>query len=290
MKVYSVIICYNPEIENLTKTCRSILSVNSNVVLVDNSEQCELHEFAKEQGVDLIFFNQNKGYSIAQNAGIKHALAKGAEVVAFFDQDSEIEKDFIQNLTQPIKDHQPIVVSPVFYDNEFGFRFPSYRLNKIGMLKPIEIPEGEECYDVDVVISSGSAATAKTFEVVGLMNEDYFIDFVDTEWSLRCKNKGVPIKVVSKAIMKHSIGSKSINLKIMRVFVHSPTRTYYKVRNAFLFIKNKNVPFLFGFKELISALLHNFLIVLFSKNKGSYFKNYFKAIWDGILGKKGKKK
>ena len=122
------------------------------------------------------------------------------------------------------------------------------------------------------------------------MNEDYFIDFIDTEWSLKCKENGVPVKVVSNAIMKHSIGMKSVDLKFIKVFVHGQVRTYYKVRNAFLFFKSKSVPFLTGLKELVSALLHNFLIIFIVENKWGYCKTYFQAIIHGLIGRKGKKK
>ena len=182
-----------------------------------------------------------------------------------------------------------MVVSPVFFDKKDGFRFPSYRLNRFGLLKSMVSTFDESFYDVDVIISSGSAATKETFDIVGLMNEDYFIDFVDTEWSLRCRAKGIPIKVVPSAIMKHSIGDKSIDLKIMRIFIHSPLRSYYKVRNSFLFFKNKNVPLMMGFKEIFSALIHNFVIIIVSENKSEYLKNYFKAIKDGLFGITGKK-
>jgi rhamnosyltransferase len=88
--------------------------------------------------------------------------------------------------------------------------------------------------------------------------------------------------------MIHAIGDKSIDLKIFRLFVHSPKRTYYKVRNSFLFIKSENVPLILGIKEIISALFHNFLVIFFVKNKKEYLIIFFKAIKDGINGKKGR--
>lgn len=75
----------------------------------------------------------------------------------------------------------------------------------------------------------------------------------------------------------------------MRVFVHSPIRTYYKVRNTFIFFNNKNVSFALGVKEIITALVHNFVTIVIVKDKKIYFKYYFKAIVDGFMGVKGKK-
>jgi rhamnosyltransferase len=286
MNIYSIIVCYNPNINILTNTCNALLANNSNIVLVDNSEVFSLNYFSNIKDICIINLNGNFGIAKAQNIGIRLAIEKGAEIIAFFDQDSEIHDDFLYNLTSQLKKDQPMVVSPVFFDKKTGFKFPSAKLNRYGLLKNTNLLTS---LNVDVIISSGSAATKKTFEIVGLMNEDYFIDFVDTEWSLRCRKKGIPIKVESTAIMKHSIGEKNINLVILRLFVHSPARSYYKIRNSFLFFRNQNVPFLLGLKEIISALIHNFLIILFVNEKWSYFKIYFQAIVDGLLGKKGKK-
>jgi rhamnosyltransferase len=289
MKIDCVIVCYKPDVVNLANICKALLTNSVNVILVDNSEVSYIAEMSNSLGVELIRLNENLGIAKAQNIGIRLAIENKAEIITFFDQDSEIENDFINNLIGPLKRNRPMVVSPVFFDRKYGFRFPSYKLNRFGLLKEIENRPNETAYDVDVIISSGSAATKEVFEIVGLMNEEYFIDFVDTEWSLRCKNKGVPIKVVPSAIMKHSIGDKSIDLKFMRIFIHSPLRSYYKVRNSFLFYRCRHVPFLFGMKEIVSALTHNFLAIFVVGHRWDYVRNYFEAIRDGLVGRKGKK-
>jgi len=43
-----------------------------------------------------------------------------------------------------------------------------------------------------------------------------------------------------------------------------------------------------GLKEIISAIIHNFLIILYVNEKKTYAKTYIKAIADGIVGKTGK--
>jgi rhamnosyltransferase len=290
MNIYCVIVCYNPDIENLFRICHTLLLSKTNVILVDNTEDCYIKDLSEDWDVDLIYLNENCGIAKAQNIGIRYAIERNAEILVFFDQDSEIDNNFISNLTSPLKINQPMVVSPVFYDKKYGFRFPSYKLNRFGLLKQIEVPDNNEVYTADVIISSGSAATKEVFDIVGFMNEDYFIDFVDTEWSLRCISNDIPILVNPNAKMIHAIGDRSINLYLIRLFIHSPVRSYYKVRNSFLFLRNINVPFLMGLKEIVSALLHNFLIILFVKKKNNYIGNYFQAIWDGLFNKKGKKR
>jgi rhamnosyltransferase len=288
MNIFSIIVCFNPEILKLQRLCNILTNINSKIVLVDNSNNQWLNDFMYSTNIHLIKNNDNIGIAAAQNIGIKYALDNSADIFVFFDQDSEIENDFIDKLIKPLNIEIPMVVSPIFHDYKEGFQFPSYKLNRFGLLKKLNIIDNN-IFNVDVIISSGSATNRITLYKVGLMNEDYFIDFVDTEWSLRCKSKGVPVKVIQSASMIHTIGEKSIDLKLFRLFVHSPTRSYYKIRNSFLFARSPYVPFLLGLSELISALIHNFLIIFFVKKKWKYFKNYYQAIFDGLKGKIGKK-
>ena len=121
------------------------------------------------------------------------------------------------------------------------------------------------------------------------MDEDLFIDFVDIEWSIRCKKNKIPIYIVPQAKMTHSIGEKSINFGIMRGFIHTANRSYYKVRNPFLLIRKSHVPLILVIKEIVSALVHQFVCIFYVKNKSAYFRIYISAIIDGIKGVKGKK-
>jgi rhamnosyltransferase len=287
MKIYSIIVCFNPDVDQLIKLCSDLTCQKSKVVIVDNSFNSSLTGIVNDN-IELIQLGDNLGIAKAQNIGIQFAIKQNADIFVFFDQDSEIENGFLQNLTAPFSLSSALVTTPIFFDKSKEFRFPSYRLTKFGLLKKVIDTYGD--YNVDIIISSGSATNKKTIELVGLMNEDYFIDFVDIEWSLRCKSKNVPIKVISNAKMIHAIGDKSIDFKIIRLFVHSPVRTYYKIRNSFLFFRNKNVPVLLGIKEITSALIHNFIILFFVNDKAKYFRNYCEGVFDGIFGKVGKKK
>jgi rhamnosyltransferase len=289
MKVYSVIVCYNPDVNSLKSICYVLKSNKCSVILVENTESSSLLRNLDFSDYTIIHMGENAGVAHAQNVGIKCAIEKSADTIVFFDQDSIIENDFLPCLLAPLNTGEPRVVAPVFFDNAKGFEFPSMRLNKYGFLTKICRGNKQVPYDVDVIISSGTAATIETFDIAGLMDEDFFIDFVDTEWCLRCRTKNIPIQVVPTAIMKHSIGETSINFGIMRGFVHSPERCYYKIRNCFLLFRKEDIPFLLASKEILSALIHHTILFIFVKNRASYAKNYILAFYHGIKGIAGKK-
>jgi rhamnosyltransferase len=181
--------------------------------------------------------HENTGIAHAQNVGIRHALECGADIIVFFDQDTKIDILFLDCLLAVVRDDAPLVLSPVYYDYVKGYEFPTLKLNKYGLPTKVFSKGVHKPYEVDIVISSGSAVTAATFVKVGLMDEDYFIDYVDIDWCIRCRAKNIPILVVPAAKMKHSIGDSSVNLGVLRGHIHSPVRSYYKIRNVFLLFR-----------------------------------------------------
>lgn len=287
-KIYSVIVCYHPDISKLFQICHRLIHNGCKVILIDNSDQSYIGNCEEFQDCKLLINNENLGIAQAQNIGIKHALKNGADVLIFFDQDSIIGSNFLPTLIEPLDAGVPGVVSPVFYDNDKGFEFPSFRLTKYGTVEKIYSKGKIKPYFVDIIISSGSAATAETFKKSGLMDEDFFIDFVDTEWCLRCRGKKIPIRVVPKAIMKHSVGIRSVDLHFATVIIHSPTRCYYQIRNCFHLFRKNSIPILFALKETITVLIHKLLLLIIVKNKPAYIVPLISAVIQGIKGVTGK--
>lgn len=288
LNVYSVIVCYHPDVRSLLQLCQTLIRSRSAVVLVDNSENRDLTDPVKLPGCTWIPVGENAGVARAQNIGIRNALGLGADVIVLFDQDSEIDDAFLPTLLSPLEIGIPKVVAPVFHDAFQGYEFPSFRLTWGGY--PVKVFKAGRTlpYDVDVVTSSGSAATAATFAVAGLMEEDYFIDLVDTEWCLRCRSKRIPIQIVPTAVMKHSVGKASVDYGFMRGFLHNPTRCYYQIRNALLLFRKAHVPFLFALREALSVLLHKALLVATADDRQAYIQNCSRAISHGLHGIGGK--
>ena len=120
------------------------------------------------------------------------------------------------------------------------------------------------------------------------MNEALFIDYVDTEWCLRCARAGISVTVDPRVRMTHSIGDSMIELPGFRVPVHSPERRYYRVRNAFLLLRYTHVPKLMCLSEICFGFVHQFLLVLRGHRRSEYLKLYFRAVIDGLRGRAGR--
>lgn len=289
MKVYSVIVCYKPNVRQVLQLCESLLVDGSTVILVDNTEQPYLAGQERPADCQLITLGLNTGIAHAQNVGIAAAMARGADVITFLDQDSKIEAGFLRALVSPISVGAPDVVSPLYLDDTSQVELPSLRVNRYGLARAVHRGDASVPYPVDIVISSGTAATREVFEVAGTLDEDLFIDYVDTEWCLRCRSKQISIRVVPSAVMHHRIGSKSINLGITTVLVHSPLRCYYQLRNCFHLFRKRHIPILFALRETGSVFLSRALLLLFVGDRFTYAKAYFCALRDGIKGVAGSK-
>jgi rhamnosyltransferase len=289
VKVFSVIVCFGPDVRPLTRLCDSLLADGSQVVLVDNTEAPYLDEAAFPVGCRLITLGTNTGIAHAQNIGISHAIESAADVIAFFDQDSQVEPGFLHELLSPLNPREPEVVSPLYVDSTDGSELPSLRIGRYGFSSPVHRGTTNTPYAVDIVISSGTAATRRVFKVAGTFDENLFIDFVDTEWCFRCRSNNIPIRVVPSAVMRHRIGSESIKLGIGTLLVHNPTRCYYQLRNCFLLFKKPHIPVLFAMKQALSIFLSRALLLFFVENRSNYVKAYLSALRDGVTGVVGRK-
>ena len=279
MNIFSIIVCYNPDLQNLNLLVKSILNQSSKVVIIDNSE---VNNLSKLKSCDILTLGENKGISYAQNKGIEYAKSKGANVFVFFDQDSEIHNDYFDNILLKMNLNQLSLFSPLIIDKKSNQIFPSIRLNYFGFTKKIQFSRNSEPSLVDLIISSGSCVNLKTLNLIGNMDENLFIDFVDTDWSFRCKEKKVPILIIPKAILRHNIGDGNFKFLNFTFFLHSNKRLYYQIRNCLYLLKKSYIPKLFVLKEMFSLLFHDMIIFFFTKSKIQFVKSIFLGFKDGF--------
>ena len=289
VKVYSIIVCYRPDLPVLGQICDNLMQDGAHVILVDNTEVPYLLDQTRSAECQLITLGRNTGIAHAQNVGVTSAIAAGADAIAFFDQDSGIEPGFLSALVSSLRPGTADIVSPSYFDNMNGAELPSVSVNSYGMPNAILRGDCSKPYPVDIVISSGTVATKEAFEVVGLFDEDFFIDFVDTEWCFRCRRKLIPIRIVPSAVMLHRIGNNSIKLGPFTVLSHSPIRCYYQLRNCFHLFRKTHIPSLFALRETISVFFSRALLLLLVDDKFTYLKAYLCAVRDGFKGVTGGK-
>lgn len=288
MRVFSIVIAYHPQEERLSRLCETLSASGSRVIVVDNTDSDgHRDEISTDRGMR-IRMRENCGIARAQNIGIARALELGAEVLVLFDQDSEPGGSFLDRMLVHVTPGVTGVWAPVCRDKTTNEELPSFRLNGLRMASKVFSAGHTGPYAVDLVIASGAVVTAETFAVAGDMDEDFFIDFVDFEWCLRCRGRGVPINVVPDAVLPHSIGERTVDMGIMRGPAHGVARSYYKIRNCFLLFRKPDVPVPYAASSLFSGLVRYVLMLPFLEGRVAYMRTFARAIGHGLVGVVGR--
>jgi rhamnosyltransferase len=282
--VTCVIVSFRPDIAQLRRLCDDILMDGAKVVVVDNTEVPGLNASELPAACELIAVGHNSGIAHAQNLGVAHALTAGASIVVFFDQDSKIAPGFLPALVAPLKLGTAEITSPLYVEDISNAPLPSLRLGRFGLPVAVHGTGATKPYAVDIVISSGTAATRDVFRIAGMFDEELFIDSVDSEWCLRCRSKQIPICVVPAAVMRHRVGNRSIRLGRFTILQHNPTRCYYQLRNCFHMMRREHVPFAFALRHMLSVLVSRTVLLFCIRDRSVYLKAYFAGLRDGIKG------
>lgn len=284
---YCIVVSYRPDVPRLVDLCGKLVADDAKVIVVDNTERPYLASSDLPGNCSLITLGYNSGIAHAQNEGMRAALDAGASVLLFFDQDSAIEAGLLKGLIAALDIASAEVVAPLCVDEATGMALPAEVVGRCGYPRQIHHRDATERYAVDIVISSGMAATRLACETVGRFDQGFFIDYVDTEWCLRCRAKDIPIYVIPSVVMRHSIGSGHVHVGGLSTAIHSPVRCYYQIRNSFLLFRKPHVPFLYSLMQLAITIGSRVLLLRFVDNRLSYLKMYWRAVKDGIRGATG---
>lgn len=285
--VCAIIVTYNPSLDNLLQLMTQLTLQQCDSIVVDNSNV--ENETIKNAAKKYIWLGGNKGIATAQNFGITECLNKNYKYAIFFDQDSNISAGFLNALYEPMERNNYQICAPVFFDEKRGFEYAITDVKKNGTREKLYSNGRVEPFTSSVVISSGTLVRTEVFNIVGKMDDGLFIDYVDTEWCLRCFEKDILVHVIPQAKMVHSIGDNSFDFFKFCVPVHSASRRYYRVRNSFHLLRYKHVPKLLACREIIFCLIHSVILIIKQKNKKEYLYSFLSGVRDGILNVRGEK-
>ena len=281
MKTLVIIILYHPDIKAVTKLIEYCLAISGvDVFLSDNStindetQKFFLNKSGDESGH--VFYHNNMhniGIAGAQNKGLQFGIEKKYHYSVLFDQDSDIDNDFLNTLITEFqlirqKEANVIAVGPSFVDPRLTGR------------RSVKGKIDQNNYK-NMIIASGCIISMADLETVGFMNEDLFIDHVDTEWCWRAKAKGYKVMQLSTVIMAHPIGEIKKLWFGYNLQYHHYFRYYYIFRNSVILCKLKTIPF----KNRCYILVRNMSYILkipFLDHKFQRVKLTLKGVWDGL--------
>jgi GT2 family glycosyltransferase len=296
-KVAAVVVVFGPD-DRFRKLLLSLVEQANKVWVIDNQPNYAFDKYLKGQkpchrnNITLIENKKNVGLAAAQNQGIKLALEDGVDWVLLLDQDSILDKDFVKNMLKAghkYKNKKNIgFLTP---RHEFDDGSPSVPTYSKGLfLRPKRYHMDLDEIDDTILfgMASGSFIPRHTLEEVGLMREEFWIDYIDYEFSFRVRERGYRIIGVGGARLNHRLGVKN-QLKILgKVFsfqVHPAFRRYTIYRNRIAVIKEYSMLFPeFVLFEVLSIAKDLFKLFLLEDQKFNKLRAIFIGIIHGMMG------
>ncbi|MBX9832634.1 MAG: glycosyltransferase family 2 protein [Burkholderiaceae bacterium] len=246
--VVAVIITYNPDLLRLARQIAVLQPQVWKIVVVDNGSAESMEAWGQQlPGADsflrVVPLDKNRGVAVAQNHGIAWARTQGASHVLLMDHDSLPASDMVSHLSNALQARADAAAVGPWYTDPRRSRVgtPFVRIEGFSMRR-LACTGTETILPVDHLIASGCLISMTILDKVGLLREDFFIDFVDVEWCLRARHAGYAVYGVCAARMEHSLGDSPVRFLGREYLSHSPWRLYYHVRNAMLLYREPWVP------------------------------------------------
>ena len=293
--VAAVVVIFNPD-DRFSKLLLSVIGQVDKIWIIDNQPNFDVNKFIKneqvecEEKITVIENKRNIGLAAAQNQGIKLALADGLDWVLLLDQDSIIDKAFVKNMLHAahIYDNEEHIgfLTPRHESDDGSPSVPTY--SKGLFLKPKRYHMNLTEIDDSLLfgMASGSFIPNKRFEEIGLMREDFWIDYIDYEFSFRVRKQGYKILGVGGARLNHRLGITQQFKVLGKTFsyqVHPAFRRYTIYRNRVKVIKEYSILFPdFLIFEILSIAKDLLKLVLLEDQKFTKLRSIIIGIVDGF--------
>jgi GT2 family glycosyltransferase len=207
------------------------------VVCVDNGSSDGSVEAMRSEfpEVELIENGRNLGYAGGNNAGIRHALERGAAWVVLLNNDATIAPDAIDGFERAAAEHPRAGIlsgKVLFQEPPDRVWFAGQRFNATlgysGRPRGYGRADGPAYSRVEPTERAAGALMAVSraaIDATGLLDEELFAYVEDVDWSLRVRAAGLEVLFVPEARAWHAVGGSTGG-------EYGSTQTlYYGVRN-----------------------------------------------------------
>ncbi len=263
------------------------------VILVDNASEDDIALQAKKRFPKTLIVQSkiNTGAAGGRNLGLKKA--KG-EYLLFMDDDAIADRKMIQELIRVMESDKKIgIVQPKIYYLErksiiqgagHGINLLTGRVFGIGVGEK-DLGQYDNLSDIPMVGCTWMVRKG-VFSKIGTYDEDYFIPYEDSDFSIRATKVGFRVCFAPQAKVWHSGHSNSAIPPSLRYFgITSAERAYRVSRNKIIFMK-KHAPILNLFFFLIVlvpiySLIHSSVMLL--SKRFDILIHYWRGLFSGFI-------
>lgn len=247
MEKIGIVIC-NFNKENDVLICiQSVLESrfeDYHVYVVDNASKDRSVELIKERygtkkEITLIENEENLGGSGGFNTGLRAAIKNGHKYLMCVDNDAILDENCIGELYNFLENHEDVGIAAAKiyhtgqeeYVQQYG-SFIDYKNYSVDSTYLNHLEDGSmpEVVYSDAVPACALMIKREVVDIIGIMPEENFLYWDDTEWCIRCKEAGFKVASVGSAAASHAMGAKKEDVNTFP--------TYYAWRNWIVFFLN----------------------------------------------------
>lgn len=292
-KIFCVIVNWNGSKDTI-ECVKSLLGIKYKleIIVVDNGsdrDDIALIESSIGLNIHLIQNNENLGFSIANNMGIKYALENNGSHVLILNNDTIVDKQFLKELIikSNLEANIGITAPLIFYNHDKSLIWsgPGYisKIKGSGFTKFENKSDDANLISQECTFVSGCCMLIKreVFQSIGLLDPKYFLYLEDTDFCYRTSKAGFKIYFVKESHIYHkaSVSTKKFD-KLLPL--------YYVTRNRLYFAKkNFGLYYYFVFYYLVFTMFVKFII---NTNRSKFAHYVYLAFVDFFRERMGRMK
>lgn len=282
--VYIILINYNG-LSDTIECLESLLKIkyeSYKIIVVDNASSKNESSILSNKFPEIkILENKiNLGFTGGNNLGIKEALKdKECRYILMINNDTIVTRDFLEKLIIYAELHPDTLISPKILFNKTD------RIQCMGgkIIKPFGISvnylKNKKSYKINRIIEpdflSGCCILIpkKVIKNLGLLDEQYFAYWEDTEYCFRAKRAGYKLAVMPNSVIWHK-HSKSTEL-------NPGKKQYFLIRNQIIFVKKYFNPWEKILILILFVPLFHFIFNFFRYKNIKFIPFILKGYLDG---------
>lgn len=285
-EVVAAVVVYQPDVRLLEGVLAAIAPQAARILMIVNDDGA--WSCAMPANVMVERPGANIGLGAAYNLAVRRAREWGAKRLLLLDQDSVAAPDMVERLARALSaDARAAAVGPLWYDSRTGrdgafVRLSGCRTRHVQLQGPLET---HASVAVDFLISSGSLISLDALEGIGAFDEYFFVDHVDTDWSLRASAAHYRLYGVPSARLAHHLGDcVPATFLGRRAFLHAPMRQYYLLRNSILLWRRPYAPWGWVLYDFGRTGLLMIYYLLFQPPRFARLMWMMRGVRDGLRG------
>lgn len=290
-----ITVTYHPDLELLKSQLES-LPEDALKIVVDNASPALVRDAVRDlcaSGARCLFIanDTNRGLPAAINQGVRRAREALPDCLylLFLDQDTEPGKSGVASLLQwheslDAAGANPGCIGPRMVDADTGLDHGFHQIAGWRWVRRYPPPDSApvECANLNC---SGTLLRADLFARLGGLDEDFFVDHLDTEWAFRVLAAGYKLYGIPALGFRHRMGRKTWRVWLggWRVWPYRmPQRHYLLFRNSVWLMRRDYVPVVWKFWVVPKLSLTMMVHALMDKRRFAQLRSMASGIAAGF--------